>query len=109
KIDGLSALISEIDREVDVHLDLFRAAVKQLTTIPGIKGLAAPAILAEIGADMSRFPSAEHLLSWARMCPRTDESAGKRRSTRLKKGGNWLKPTMLQCAWAATRTKGCYF
>jgi transposase len=109
QIDGLSALISEIDREVDVHLDPFRAAVKQLTTIPGIKGLAAPAILAEIGADMSRFPSAEHLLSWARMCPRNDESAGKRRSTRLKKGANWLKTTMVQCAWAATRTKGCYF
>jgi len=109
QIDGLSALIGEIDREVDVHLDPFRAAVKQLTTIPGIKGLAAPAILAEIGADMSRFPSAEHLLSWARMCPRNDESAGKRRSTRLKKGANWLKTTMVQCAWAATRTKGCYF
>jgi transposase len=109
QIDGLSALIGEIDREVDVHLDPFRAAVKQLTTIPGIKGLAAPAILSEIGADMSRFPSAEHLLSWARMCPRNDESAGKRRSTRLKKGANWLKTTMVQCAWAATRTKGCYF
>ncbi len=109
QIDGLSALIGEIDREVDVHLDPFRAAVKQLTTIPGIKGLAAPAILSEIGTDMSRFPSAEHLLSWARMCPRNDESAGKRRSTRLKKGANWLKTTMVQCAWAATRTKGCYF
>ena len=109
QIDGLSALIGDIDREVDVHLDPFRAAVKQLTTMPGIKGLAAPAILAEIGIDMSRFPSAEHLLSWARMCPRNDESAGKRRSTRLPKGANWLKTTMVQCAWAATRTKGCYF
>jgi transposase len=109
QIDGLSALISELDREVDVHLDPFRAAVKQLTTIPGIKDLAAPAILAEIGTDMSRFPSAGHLLSWARMCPRNDESAGKRRSTRLKKGANWLKTTMVQCAWAATRTNGCYF
>jgi transposase len=109
QIDGLSALIGEIDQEVDVHLDPFRAAVKQLTTIPGIKGLAAPTILGEIGTDMSRFPSAEHLLSWARMCPRNDESAGKRRSTRLNKGANWLKTTMVQCAWAATRTKGCYF
>lgn len=109
QIDVLSALIGEIDQEVDVHLDPFRAAAKQLTTIPGIKGLAAPAILAEIGTDMSRFPSAGHLLSWARMCPRNDESAGKRRSTRLKKGANWLKTTMVQCAWAASRTKGCYF
>jgi transposase len=109
QIDGLSALIGEIDREVELHLAPFRAAAKQLTTMPGIKGLAAPAILGEIGIDMSRFPSAAHLLSWARMCPRNDESAGKRRSTRLKKGANWLKTTMIQCAWAATRTKGCYF
>jgi transposase len=109
QIDGLSALISEIDREVDVQLDSFRAAVKQLMTVPGIKELGAPAILAEIGLDMSRFPSAGHLLSWARLCPRNDESAGKRRSSRLKKGANWLKATLIQCAWAAVRTKGCYF
>jgi len=109
QIDGLSALISEIDQEADVHLAPFRAAVEQLMTVPGIKELAAPTIVSEIGVDMSRFPSAGHLLSWARMCPRNDESAGKRRSTRLKKGANWLKTTMIQCAWAAARTKGSYF
>jgi transposase len=109
QIDALSALIGEIDREADEHLMPFRPAVGQLMTIPGIKDLAAPTILAEIGIDMSRFPSAGHLLSWARLCPRNDESAGKRRSARLKKGANWLKTTMIQCAWAAARTKGTYF
>src|SRR3546814_5257232 len=76
---------------------------------PGVKELAARSILAEIGVDMSLFPSAGHLLSWARMCPRNDESAGKRRSSRLGKGGNWLKTTLVQCAWAAARTRGSYF
>ena len=109
QVDGLSALISEIDQEAAVHLTPFRTAVEQLMTVPGIKELAAPTIVSEIGVDMSRFPSAGHLLSWARMCPRNDESAGKRRSSRLKKGANWLKTTMIQCAWAAARTKGSYF
>jgi len=58
---------------------------------------------------MSRFPTAGHLLSWAGLVPRLDESAGKRRSTRIKKGAPWLKPTLVQCAWAAARKKSSYF
>ena len=57
---------------------------------------------------MGRFPSDGHLLSWACMCPRNDESAGKRRSNKLRKGARWLKATLVQCAWAATRKKGRY-
>ena len=64
--------------------------------------------MAEIGTDMRRFPTAGHLLSWAGLCPRSDESAGKRRSTRLRKGAPWLKTTLVQCAWAAARKKGGY-
>ena len=57
---------------------------------------------------MSRFPTAGHLVSWAGLCPKSDESAGKRRSTRIRKGAPWLKTTLVQCAWAAVRTKDSY-
>jgi transposase len=57
---------------------------------------------------MSRFPSAAHLISWACICPRNDESAGKRRSNRVRKGGTWLKTTLVQCAWAAVKKKDSY-
>ena len=69
---------------------------------------AANVIVAEIGVDMSRFPSAGHLVSWAGLCPRNDESAGKRRSTRVRKGAPWLKTTLVSAAWAAVRRKGTY-
>ena len=64
--------------------------------------------MSEIGIDMSRFPREAALISWAGLCPKNDESAGKRRSTRMKKGAPWLKTTLVQCAWAATRTKETY-
>jgi transposase len=57
---------------------------------------------------MSRFPTEGHLISWSGLCPKNDESSGKRRSTRMKKGAPWLKTTLIQGAWAATRTKGTY-
>jgi transposase len=80
-----------------------------LTTIPGVSELSACVILAEIGRDMRRFPTAPHLISWAGLCPKNDESAGKRRSTRMRKGAPWLKTTLVQCAWAASRKKASYF
>lgn len=79
-----------------------------LISVPGISELAARTILAEIGTDMSRFPSAGHLISWSGLCPKNDESAGKRRSTRMRKGAPWLKTTLFQCAWAGSRKKGSY-
>ena len=63
---------------------------------------------AEIGIDMSHFQTAAHLISWAGLCPKNDESAGKRRSNRMKEGAPWLKTTLIQCVWVATRTKGSY-
>jgi transposase len=108
QIDALEAAIAEIDQEVDRDLDLFRQAVRLLRTIPGLSDLTAQVIVSEIGLDMSRFPTAGHLVSWAGLCPRNDESAGKRRSTRLRKGAPWLKTTLVQCAWAGTRKKGSY-
>ena len=79
-----------------------------MTSIPGVSVLSAEIILAEIGRDMSRFPTAGHLISWAGLCPKNDESAGKRRSTRMRKGAPWLKTTLVQCAWAASRKKASY-
>jgi transposase len=77
-------------------------------TVPGIGDLTARTIVAEIGTDMDRFPTAGHLVSWAGLCPRNDESAGKRRSNRLRKGARWRKTTLVQCAWAAARKKDGY-
>jgi transposase len=108
QIDAIDAAIDQIDPEVDALVEPFRTAVQLLTTIPGIDALSACVILAEIGRDMSRFPTAGHLISWAGLCPRNDESAGKRRSTRMRKGAPWLKTTLVQCAWAAARKKASY-
>jgi transposase len=84
-----------------------RAAL--LTTMPGVSDIVAQVIVAEIGVDMSRFPSAANLVSWAGLCPRNDESAGKRRSTRVRKSGTWLKTTLVTAAWAAVHKKDRYF
>jgi len=86
----------------------FAEAVELLDTIPGIDRTSAKAILAEIGTDMSRFPSAGHLASWAGMCPGNNESAGKRKSGKTPKGDRWLRRSLTQAAWAATHTKDSY-
>jgi transposase len=93
---------------VNDSLEPLRTSVQLLSTIPGISQLSAAVITAEIGIDMSRFPTDGHLISWAGLCPKNDESAGKRRSTRMRKGAPWLKTMLIQCAWAATRKKGSY-
>ena len=108
QIDIFDAAIVAIDQEVDANVEPFRAAITILTTIPGVSDLSARTIVAEIGTDMSRFPTDGHLISWAGLCPRNDESAGKRRSNRMRKGAPWLKTTLIQCAWSATRKKASY-
>ena len=107
-IDALEATMATIDAQVEESLAPFRTAVELITSIPGIKNLSAHVIISEIGIDMSRFPSATHLISWACLCPRNDESAGKRRSNRVRKGAVWLKTTLVQCAWAAVKKKDSY-
>lgn len=108
QIDALGRAISAIDTEVEANVAPFRTLIPVLTSIPGIGELAARVLLAEIGTDMSRFPTAGHLISWAGLCPKNDESAGKRRSARMRKGAPWLKTTLIQCAWAATRRTDSY-
>jgi transposase len=108
QIQALEKGIDEIDTEVGSTLDPFREKVARLTTMPGISDVTAQVIVSEIGIDMSRFPTAGHLISWAGLCPRNDESAGKRRSTRLRPGAPWLKTTLNQAAWSAARAKTGY-
>ena len=105
----VTAVITRMDQEVVAGQPTFQSLIGLLIAIPGIDVLSARVILSEIGLDMSRFPTAGHLLSWAGLCPRNDESAGKRRSTRLRKGAPWLKALLVQCAWAAGRKRGSYF
>jgi transposase len=108
QIDALQAAMDALDGEVGERLEPFRSAAQHLTEIPGVSEVAAAAIISEIGTDMSRFPTAAHLVSWAGLCPRNDESAGKRRSTRLRHGAPWLKTLLVQTAWCAVRTKETY-
>lgn len=107
-IDALDRAIATLEQEVGAGLEPFRQAAQRVSTIPGMSSLASHVVVGEIGIDMSRFATPAHLLSWACICPRNDESAGKRRSTRLRRGGKWLKTTLVQCAWAAVRVKGSY-
>lgn len=106
--DALAKALEEIDAEVERDLDPFREAVGLLRSMPGVSDLSAEVIVSEIGTDMSRLPTAAHLISWAGLCPRNDKSAGKRRSNRLRKGAPWLKTTLVQCAWAASHKKDSY-
>ena len=107
-IDALDHAIATIEQEVGAGLEPFRHAAQLVNTIPGMSSTASHVVVGEIGIDMTRFATPAHLLSWACICPRNDESAGKRRSTRLRRGGKWLKTTLVQSAWAAVRVKGSY-
>lgn len=99
----LQATIAELDAAIEAALAPYRPAVAHLVTIPGVSTTAAQSLVAEIGTDMTRFPTAGHLISWAGLCPRQDASAGKHRSTRIRTGAPWLKPVLVQGAWAAVR------
>lgn len=107
-LDFLDGLIARISREVAKRMDPFKEKVELLCTIPGVELKTAQNIVAEIGVDMSRFPTHRHLASWAGLCPGNNESAGKRKSGRTTKGDNWFRRTMIEASWAASRTKGTY-
>lgn len=106
--DALENAIDKIDEQVGERLETFRAAADRLTQIPGVSDVIAAAIVSEIGVDMTRFKTVAHLISWAGLCPRNDESAGKRRSNRLRHGAPWLKTLLVQAGWCATRAKNTY-
>ena len=103
QLDGLEKALEEIDKEIGGRP--FEREVELLATMPGVGDSTAQVLVAEIGVDMSRFKDTAHLCSWAGLCPRSDQSAGKRRSTRTRKGAPWLKTMLVQAAWAAVRKK----
>jgi len=118
--DAIDASIRIIDREIDARvarLDAERPADKArfsdlidlLDWIPGVNRLSAVSVLSEIGTDMTRFDSDGHLVAWTGLCASQNESAGKRKRTRLRKGNPWLKTALVQCAWAAKNAKTSYY
>jgi transposase len=107
-IENLERTIRQFDQEIERVIEPFRGIVERLTAIPGISWASAQVLVAEIGLQMGQFRTVGHLISWATLCPRLEQSAGKVHSTRGRKGGNWLKPMLVQSAWAAVRSKDSY-
>lgn len=108
-ITSLEAAIAEIDHQLGEALAPFADAIRRVDGVPGIDRVTAQGVIGEIGVDMTRFPTHQHLLSWACLCPRLDQSAGKRKSTRTRPGAAWLKTLLVQAAWAAVAKKDSYY
>lgn len=107
-VEDLEADIAALSERIEAACGPFAAEIDLLRTIPGVGQRSAEVILAEIGADMSRFPTPGHLASWAGMCPGQRDSAGKRGSGRTRKGSKWLRTALIESARAAARSKGTY-
>lgn len=107
-IDQLGDAIVRLDEEVDRTISPFAEHVQRLCTIPGISHRTAQVIISEIGVDMTRFPTAANLASWAGLCPGNHESAGKHRSGRARPGNTALRTALIEAAWAGVRTKDTY-
>lgn len=104
-VETLERLINKLESDILKHIEPYQAQLQLLTTIPGVKDLAAAAIVAEIGVDMNQFKDAAHLTAWGGLCPGSNQSAGKIKSSKIRKGNVYLKTVMTQVAWAASRTK----
>jgi len=107
-IDYLDESIGELSAEIERVIAPFSEEVELLETIPGVNRRTAEVLIAEIGAEMSRFPTHAHLAYWAGMCPGNDESAGKRRSGKTRKGSKWLRSVLTEAAHAASHSKETY-
>ena len=107
-VDYLDESIGDLSAEIERVTAPFSDDVELLDTIPGIDRRMAETLIAEIGVDMDQFPTHKHLASWAGMCPGNEESAGKRRSGKTRKGSKWLRSALTESARAAARSKGTY-
>ena len=108
-IDELTERIKEMDNLIDEYMKDYEKSKKKLEKMPGLGKRSAEIILAEIGQDMTRFPTSGHICSWAGVCPGNNESAGKRRSGKTRKGNKILKSTLVECAQSAVRRKDTFF
>jgi transposase len=106
--ETLGQRITRMEEEIDKRMVPFEPAVTLWKSIPGVDQVTACSLVAEIGVNMSQFPTAQHLASWAGVCPGNHESGGKRKSGKTRDGNRWLRRTLCQAAWAATRKKNCY-
>lgn len=106
--ERLEEQIARLEARIDEQMEPFEWAAALLETMPGVRRVAACAMIAEIGVEMNRFPSARHLVSWAGLCPGKNESAGKRKGAKSHRGNRWIKGLMTEVAWAAARTKNTY-
>ncbi len=107
-VDYLDEAIEQLSQEVENQIAPFSKQINLLKTIPGVDQKVAEAIVAEMGVDMSRFPTHRHLASWAGVCPGNNESAGKHKSGKTRRGDRWLFRVLLEGGWAVTRTKDTY-
>jgi transposase len=107
--DELEMRIGKFEQRIEEQMRPFESAVRVWTSLPGIERVTGWSIVAEMGTDMTQFPTAAHAASWAALCPGQQESAGKRQSGRTRKGNVWLRRALTQAAWGAARTKGSYF
>jgi transposase len=107
-IDFLDEAIERISQEVSCRIVPFSKMVEVMDLVPGINQRTAEGVLSEIGVDMNCFPTDGHAASWAGLCPGNNESAGKRKSGKTRKGDRWLRRYLIEAAWAATRKKGSY-
>src|SRR3989442_10240438 len=108
-LDYLDEAIETVSTEVERLLIPFAAPLRRLETMPGINARTAQVVIAEIGVDMSRFPSEHHLASWAGLCPGNNESAGKHKAGTTRKGNRWLRMALIEVALAAIRKKQSAF
>ena len=106
--DALQERVRRIQAEIDTRVRPFESAVRLWLTVPGVDRVTACSLVAEMGVEMKQFPTAQHLASWAALCPGNHESAGKRKSGKTRDGNKWLRRSLCQAAWAATRTRDCY-
>lgn len=107
-LDFLDKAIVDVSKEVAERIDPFAEKIEKLKTIPGVSDRVAESVIAEIGVAMDQFPTHRHLASWAGICPGNNESAGKRKNAKTRKGDRWLRRSLIEASWAASRSKKSY-